>query len=138
MQKLPLALAFGVLLAIGAPLASAATETVVKVDLNDDTIRFDQPSIHAGKIKFVVTNVSIYDSHEMVLVKAGDAAHPIVLDPKSDRVIEAKLQSLGEVSDLKPGATAELQATLAPGTYTLMCNMKGHYQHGMHAVLNVM
>ena len=82
MQKLPLALAFGVLLAIGAPLASAATETVVKVDLNDDAIRFDQPSIHAGRIKFVVTNVSIYDSHEMVLVKAGDAAHPIVLDPK--------------------------------------------------------
>jgi len=35
-------------------------------------------------------------------------------------------------------ATAELVATLKPGTYTLMCNMKGPYQHGMHAVLNVM
>ena len=121
------------------PPASAATaETVVKVDLNDDSIKFDLPSIHAGKIKFVVTNTSIYDSHEMVLVKAGDAAHPIVLDPKKDLVVEAKLQSLGEVSNLKPGATSELVATLKPGTYTLMCNMKGHYQHGMHAVLNVM
>jgi uncharacterized cupredoxin-like copper-binding protein len=138
MQRLPLALAFGVLLAIGAPLASAATETVVKVDLNDDSIKFHQPSIHAGKTKFVVTNTSIYDNHEMVLVKAGDPSHPIEFDATQDRVVEAKLKSLGEVSDVKPGATAVLTATLQPGTYTLMCNMKGHYQHGMHAVLNVM
>ena len=133
-----LALAFVVAFAAITPLAAEPTETVVKVDLADDSIKFDQPSIHAGKIKFVVTNASIDDSHEMVLVKAGDAAHPIVFDAKTDRVIESELQSLGEVSDLKPGATAELHATLTPGTYTLLCNIKGHYQHGMHAVLNAM
>ena len=90
MQKLPAALALAALLAWGVPLAAAPAELIVNVNLNDDSIKFDQRSVHAGKVRFVVTNTSIYDSHEMVLVVAGDPSHPILFDANKDRVVEVE------------------------------------------------
>jgi uncharacterized cupredoxin-like copper-binding protein len=44
---------------------------------------------------------------------------------------------MGEVAELKPGADGELKAKLVPGSYVLLCNIKGHFQAGMRAMLTV-
>jgi len=62
---------------------------------------------------------------------------PIPVNATKNRIDESKLKSLGEVSDLKPGASGKLNARLTPGTYLLFCNMKGHYEAGMQARLTV-
>lgn len=115
-------------------LAQAAP-TVVNVGLADDAITPSQATIPAGMVTFVVKNDSMVDSHEMVVLKAADQSLPF--DAKSDRVKEGKVKSVGEVSDLAPGGTKKLAVNLKPGVYALICNIKGHYKHGMHTEITV-
>jgi uncharacterized cupredoxin-like copper-binding protein len=42
-----------------------------------------------------------------------------------------------EVEDLAPGKSATLSVNLTPGRYVLVCNIPGHYKHGMHASVTV-
>jgi uncharacterized cupredoxin-like copper-binding protein len=52
-------------------------------------------------------------------------------------VIEKKIQRLGEISDLKPGAAGAMTLSLKAGSYVLICNQPGHYKAGMVANLSV-
>ena len=52
-------------------------------------------------------------------------------------MIEKKIQHLGEISDLKPGAAGAITLSLKPGSYVLICNQSGHYKAGMVANLLV-
>ena len=54
---------------------------------------------------------------------------------KGTRVSEAG--HVGEVGDLKAGASGSTSVTLAPGHYVVICNLPGHYASGMHADLTV-
>lgn len=72
----------------------------------------------------------------MVLVKLKSADQKIDVIASKHRVDEKQLKSLGEVSDLEPGMDRQLKAKLAPGYYLLLCNIKGHYEAGMHARSN--
>ncbi|KQT04722.1 MULTISPECIES: hypothetical protein [unclassified Rhizobium] len=101
------------------------------------TLTLDKSSVAAGDTKFLVHNDAMSAEHEMVLVKLKSADEKIEVDTAIGRVDEDKLDSLGEVADLKPGAVGELSAKLTPGSYVLLCNIKGHFQAGMHAMLNV-
>ena len=47
------------------------------------------------------------------------------------------MHSLGEITDLKPGAHGKLTLNLKPGSYLLICNEPGHYKAGMTAPLLV-
>lgn len=101
------------------------------------TLTLDQSTIRAGETTFLVHNDAMSEEHEMVLVKLKSADQKIAVDAAKDRVNEKKLNSMGEVSELKPGADGELKAKLVPGSYVLLCNIKGHFQAGMHATLTV-
>jgi uncharacterized cupredoxin-like copper-binding protein len=122
--------------------AHAAAPTKIQVSLlgegsGDMQIKLSHSTVKAGKVEFDVANNSMTESHEMVLVrlKSPDQNIPVLKDKQ--RIDESKLKSFGEVSGLKAGAHGKLVAQLSPGTYELLCNLKGHYESGMHTVLTV-
>jgi uncharacterized cupredoxin-like copper-binding protein len=101
------------------------------------TLKLDPATVKAGPATFEVKNDAVSEEHEMLVVRLKSPDQKIPLNTKKHRVDEAKLKSLGEVSDLKPGASGEMQADLKPGTYLVFCNLKGHYEAGMVSTLTV-
>jgi uncharacterized cupredoxin-like copper-binding protein len=122
--------------------AFAVAPTKIQVSLLGEgggtmEIKLSQSTVKAGKVEFDVANEAISESHEVVLVrlKSPDQSIPVVTD--KHRVDESKLKSLGEVSGLKAGGRGKLVAKLEPGAYELLCNVKDHYEAGMHTILTV-
>ena len=121
---------------------SAFAATTVKVTESGEgggpmTLSIDKSTVKAGEVVFTVHNDAMTENHEMVLVKLKTADQQVSVVQSKHRVDEKQLKSLGEVSDLKPGANGTLKAKLVPGSYLLLCNIKGHYEAGMHAALTV-
>lgn len=125
--------------AITSPAWAAKTVKVIEGGEGGGpmTLTLDHSTIKAGETTFVVHNDAVTEEHEMVLVKLKSADQKIDVIASKHRVNEKQLKSLGEVSDLKPGTDGQLKAKLAPGSYLLLCNIKGHYEVGMHALLTV-
>jgi len=101
------------------------------------TLTLEPTVVKAGTATFRVHNDAATEEHEMVVVKLKSADEKIPFNEAKHRVNESKLKSMGEVSDLKPGASGELKANLKAGTYLLFCNIRGHYEAGMAAKLVV-
>ncbi len=130
----------GVLTAVTATAAFA--DAVVKVRLTGEShekmgLEATPPSVPAGKVEFDVTNAAAKTGHEMILVKLASKGDTLPLDPAKHRIDEKAIKSLGEVSNLKAGANGVLKASVTPGDYMLICNIKGHYEAGMAAPFTV-
>ncbi len=101
------------------------------------SLKLDPQTVKAGEITFNLKNDAISEEHEMVVVRLKSADEAIPFNAKKNRVDEDKLKSMGEIGDLKPGATGTMTANLKPGTYLIFCNIEGHYQAGMASKLTV-
>ena len=114
---------------------TVATTTVVPVVLgspNEFSLVPAKTSVPAGKVTFTVVNKGTME-HEMVVVPSPNG--PASLKQADGSASEAG--SLGEVADLKPGATGRLTVTMPAGQYTLLCNLPGHFAGGMYATFTV-
>jgi uncharacterized cupredoxin-like copper-binding protein len=122
--------------------AWASTASSVNVSLTGEgtgkmAIAVDQASVQAGRVTFLVKNDAIGEKHEMVVLKLAQPGAELPYDAAKDRVVEAKAKKLGEVEDIEPGAGKSLTLDLKPGSYRLICNIKGHYSAGMSALVTV-
>jgi uncharacterized cupredoxin-like copper-binding protein len=142
----PPALASALFASIVSAQAAGVSPTVVHVDLMDPSsgpsvksmmIKTDHESVHAGPVKFLVSNDSKTLVHEMIVVSVANPNEALPYDEKDHRVIESKIKDLGEASDLPPGTKKSLTLTLKPGDYILMCNQPDHYKTGMRVNLTV-
>ena len=101
------------------------------------TIKTDIANLKAGRVTFEAVNLSKDLVHEVLVVPAISKGKDLPYDVKTDTVDEKRVHSLGEISELKPGARGKLDLNLKPGTYLLLCNQPGHYKSGMFAKLTV-
>lgn len=125
-----------------SPSAWALNMTTINVSLTGEGtgkmgIAVDQSSVAAGRITFEVKNDATSETHEMLVARVPTADAELPYDAANERVVEGKLKKLGEVSSVKPGGTKLLTLDLTPGTYKLLCNMKGHYMAGMATTITV-
>jgi uncharacterized cupredoxin-like copper-binding protein len=141
-------------IATGTTVPAATGPRIVHVTLSDTqgisgpmTLVADKSTAPAGKISFVITNTGTIE-HELVVLKltgsqtwnslpitdAGDP--PVPVTSGANKVSEAN-----DVADtgtnLKPGETRTLDATLPAGNYALVCNIAKHYGQGMRAGLTI-
>jgi len=100
-------------------------------------ITTDKSNVKAGRATPEVVNRSKDLVHEVVVVPAPPAGKQLPYDIRSNTIVETRVHSLGEISELKPGARGRLILSLKPGAYLLLCNQPGHYKAGMSTKLIV-
>lgn len=127
-------------------IVHAAATPVVQIDLRDSStdpaisgmqMKAEPTTVKAGRVTFRAVNQSKELVHEVLVVPAPSGSKDLPYDAKSDRIIENRAHSKGEISDLKPGAKGSLTLSLKPGSYFLLCNQPGHYKAGMFTKLTV-
>jgi uncharacterized cupredoxin-like copper-binding protein len=126
--------------------AEASTLTPLGIAADGSTILngversfFIKPEITkltAGKITFRFKNLDVV-THEMLVVHAQGLSFGLPYDFSISRVIEAQMDKPGETGDIPPGTTGEVTLDLPPGRYVLICNLVGHYQAGMHTLIDL-
>ena len=135
-------LLYGAALGIALTVAPAFAAENVSVQLMGErggkmSIKLDKSEVSAGEVTFKVANMAMKTPHEVVVIKLDKAGQKLVIDPDKNRIDEDKLMSMGEVSDLKAGKMGSLTVKLEPGSYELICNLKGHAAAGMIAPFTV-
>ena len=127
-------------------IAYAATAQSVAVTLQDPSvdpsnsgmvIKADTTKVKAGRVTLEAVNRSKDLVHEVLVVPAPSDGKELPYDTKTSTIIEKRVHSLGEISELKPGARGKLTLNLKAGTYLLLCNQPGHYKSGMSTKLVV-
>ncbi len=96
-----------------------------------------QHVIPRGKVKFIATNTSRIQEHEMLVIPIDDVTKPLPYDTDTERFDEDAAGSLGEISETPPGETGTLTVDLEPGIYMLACNIPNHYAMGMWTLIVV-
>lgn len=128
--------------ALGCSTGPAASPTprTVNVTLQEWAIGTDATSSGAGTITFAVTNKGPEDVHELVVVKTDLSLIALPTDANGAVTEEAGgMKVIGEIEDIPVGASRQLEVTLEPGAYALICNIydetekEAHYQKGMRA-----
>jgi uncharacterized cupredoxin-like copper-binding protein len=123
-------------------------KTTVKVTLIEFKVTAKPKSIKAGKVTFMAKNNGGID-HEFVVVRlsAPGAALPLLPDGSVNTAAVAATDVIGSIPAFKPHKTKKLVvASLAPGTYELLCNVVTqqsggtalvHFARGMHTEITV-
>jgi len=140
------ALAIALAPAMPISIAYAAASQTVAITLQDASvapstsamaIKADPAKVKAGRVTLEAVNLSKDLVHEVLVIPALPDGKELPYDIKTNTVVEKRVRSLGEISDLKPGARGKLTLNLKPGTYLLFCNQPGHYKAGMSTKLLV-
>jgi uncharacterized cupredoxin-like copper-binding protein len=104
---------------IAAPLVAAAlAATPVGIGESEYQIDVYRPVVHAGAVRFNVSN-------------DGE-------DPHDLQVVDPRGRAIAQSPDVRSGDRFTLRAHLRrPGTYVLLCTKPGHAALGMRATLRV-
>ena len=114
----------------------AADAHATRIRITERDFRISAPRhVRTGDVLLSVHNRGP-DAHELIVVRDG-ARLPLRRDGST--VSEEKLEPVeaGALEPGQPGSVRTLRLHLAPGRYTLFCNMSGHYLGGMHTELVV-
>lgn len=77
------------------------------------------------------------ETHELLLVRGDSRSLPLRRDDLTVDEERLKAHTLARLEHVEPGSLRTWKLQLAPGRYTLFCNMSGHYLGGMHRRLIV-
>ena len=125
--------------AIVASSCASAPETLpsdvqVTVDMKEYTITLSPATVKAGVVKIGIRNLGTM-VHDFDLYKTDLPFDKLPVDGGSAMV---KIDGLvKQMRNISPNRVTTLDASLAAGSYVIICNVAGHYQLGMRAALTV-
>ncbi len=107
-----------------------APSRAVTIRMSEFAFTPKDATARAGKVTITAPNDGKVE-HELVVLRTN--ADPAKLPMKGDEVDEST--SVGEIADVKPGATKKTTLRLKPGKYVMVCALPGHYEGGMYGTL---
>jgi uncharacterized cupredoxin-like copper-binding protein len=115
-----------------------ASEADLQIDLADFSIELSTDTLPAGDLSLSASNAGpTTHEFEVFSMPADTDLDAIeIVDDIAD-VGAAGLTVIDEVEDIVAGTTAELDLSLQPGSYAVICNLPEHYAQGMHASFTV-
>jgi uncharacterized cupredoxin-like copper-binding protein len=129
----------GVLLLTAAACSGGGSDDAdMQIDLADFSITLSTDTLTAGDVTLSASNAGP-TTHEFEIFSMPadtDLDALEIVDDVAD-VNAAGMSVVDEVEDIVAGTTAELQLSLDPGTYAVICNLPEHYAQGMHASFTV-
>jgi uncharacterized cupredoxin-like copper-binding protein len=113
--------------AAGADASATAKSAAVTFKMVEwDILPTTSTKAVPGRVTFVVRNSGTL-THEFVVLRTAKAAGTLA----PSRAAEApETGSAGEIGEIKPGAVKRLTLSLRRGHYSLICNLRGHYNNG--------
>ena len=116
-----------------------AVSNDIKGSLAEWGVNVDAGKAHAGDVKFDIENRGTID-HEFLVVKTTYEPGKIPIVAAEGRFSEEDpgITVIDEIKEYGSGERKTLSVLLEPGTYELLCNIKGHYGNGMHAKFEVL
>ena len=109
---------------------------MVQVTERDFSIRLSKHRVHAGAVVLRVVNKGPV-AHELIIVRSTDGPLPLRADDVTIDEDKIKHVIVGTLEPRGPGPSRDLRLHLAPGMYSVVCNMSGHFMGGMYADLKV-
>jgi uncharacterized cupredoxin-like copper-binding protein len=137
------------LIVVGALLVASIVAVVIALVVKSDTssmtatvkeFKITMPTrLGTGVQTFALKNVGTVD-HELVIFKTTLPADQLPLGSDGDVIEDSSL--LHNVADsgepLKAGGVETVKSSaLSPGHYVAVCNLPGHYRHGMRLDIQV-
>ena len=127
-----------------ATAAPPAAATTVDITLQEWAVVAAPGSVGAGPVTFTVANTGPEDDHEFVILKSDLDPGALPVDDDGAVTEEGEgIEVVDEIEDIPVGETMELTATLAAGSYVLLCNIysaeekEAHYKLGMRTGFTV-
>jgi uncharacterized cupredoxin-like copper-binding protein len=130
-----LVLVLGLLAFVWSSTRGGAAQRYLDVHERDFAIKAPA-HIATGDLVLRVTNTGP-ETHELFLVRADGRSLPLRRDDLTVDEEGVKGHTLAQLESIQPGTVRTWKLRLAPGRYTLFCNMSGHYLGGMHRKLIV-
>ena len=126
MVSLAVLAATGIVANTAAPSRGAAAAVVSFKIFEWNILPVATTKAKPGSVTFVVRNTGKL-THEFVVLKTPKPAGNLA----SATAKEApEAGAVGEIEEIKAGATKRLTLKLAKGHYSLICNLAGHYGRG--------
>jgi uncharacterized cupredoxin-like copper-binding protein len=124
----------GIAAAATGGVSGAASSKTRKVTLSAKEYRFSKSHLTttAHRLRVTLDNKGAKE-HEFVVIRTKRKvdALPIKHNEASEH------GSVGEIDDVKAGASKSHTFKLKPGRYVFICNVEGHYKRGMYGTLTV-
>jgi uncharacterized cupredoxin-like copper-binding protein len=116
--------------------APASAPAPAAAAIAEKDFRISAPAtLPAGTVDLDVDNIGPV-AHELVVVRGTKRGLPLRADGIT--VDEDKIEDrTAGALEPQPEGVHDLQVSLTPGRYVLICNMTGHYRAGMHTQIRV-
>jgi len=107
----------------GGPVTTQAGGTLVQATVGEYAIGLDRDTAPAGPVTFAVTNKGAAEHEVVILHRDGLDGLPRDQHGEVDEQAIPADAAVGEIEAIGVGASCALTFTLAPGRYTLFCNI---------------